>query len=190
MRYGVKWPVYARQWKTLVIKASRRAELERNAKKLLANKARYQSIERTSGVPWYMIAVIHLRESDANFSTWLANGDPLSRRTTHVPAGLGPAGSSFEAGALISLRYDGLTTVQDWRLEKQLYHLELYNGAGYDAHGRPSPYLWGGTNIQQPGKYVADGVWDGNAIDSQPGCAPIMALMMLHDASIYPKRED
>src|SRR5258708_11519711 len=60
------------------------------AKRLIATKARYQAVEKKSGVPWPIIAVIHLRESSQNFNTQLAQGDPLSSVSTHVPRNQGP----------------------------------------------------------------------------------------------------
>src|SRR6185295_1862273 len=116
----------------------------------------YVPIEAVTGVPWYMIALIHLRESDNDFSKSLAQGDPWNRRSKHIPIS-GPF-RSFADSAVWSLRHDGLTSVRDWRLEKQLYYQEIYNGTGYDNRGLPSPYLWGGTNVQRPGKFVRDGV--------------------------------
>lgn len=188
MRYGVKWPQYARQWDSMVIKPKRLHEFDALAARLLANKARYQSIEAKTGVPWYLIAVLHLRESNANFDTYLGNGQSLYRRTTIVPKDRGPF-DSFEDGAIDALTIDGLTSVQDWRLEKVLYHCELFNGTGYNLRGLPSPYIWGGTNVQQPGKYVSDGRFNPRVWDTQPGCAPILARLAELDPSIQWVRE-
>jgi lysozyme family protein len=80
-------------------------------------------------------------------------------------------------GAIDAYRVDGLSNVIDWRLEKMLYYCELFNGAGYDSRGLPSPYIWGGTNQQKAGKYVADGRFDPQTWDTQPGCAPIIATI-------------
>lgn len=189
MRYGTKWPGYAKQWDSMKIKAGREAEFKQLASFAIANKARYKIIELRTGVPWYMIAALHRRESDADFRTYLGNGDPLSRKTSNVPAGRGPF-PTFEAGAIDALKYDGLTSVSDWRLEKVLYYAELFNGAGYDMRGLPSPYLWGGTNIQKPGKYVGDGRWSSSAVDGQPGVAPLIWEIAQLDPSIKFTRED
>ena len=188
MRYGAKWPEYRDQWDRMVIKPSRVAEFERTADILLRHEDRYRHIESMSTVIWPMIAVIHWRESDADFNTYLGNGQSLNRPTTEVPKGRGPF-ATFEAGALDALKFDGLTSVKDWRLEKILYYLELYNGAGYAARHIPSPYLWGGTNIQRRGKYIRDRVWDSNVWDTQEGCAPILKTMMGKDQSIVLVRE-
>lgn len=173
----------------MVIKSNRVAEFNRYAGRLLANKERYVAIEKRTGVPWWLIAVLHMRESDANFGTYLGNGQSLKRRTTIVPKGRGPF-ASFEDGAVDALRIDRLTEVKDWRIEKALYYCEIFNGAGYHNKGLPSPYVWGGTNQQKPGKYVRDGVFSRTTWDGQPGCAPILATMAKLDPTIQFVRED
>src|SRR5580765_6249053 len=111
MRYGTKWPVYAQQWDAMVVKPARIAEFHHLAQFAFDNKARYQ--ESVAGqVPWYMVAIIHRRESDANFSTYLGNGDPLNRPTHNVPRGRGPF-PTFQAGAHDALHLDGLDAVID-----------------------------------------------------------------------------
>ncbi len=189
MRYSSKWPVYSLQWDKMVIKPGRLNEFRALAEFAIKHKAIYQDIEKRTGVPWAMLAVIHRRESDADFKTYLGNGEPLNRVTRLVPKGRGPF-PSFEAGAIDALRIDGLTSIHDWRLEKQLYFCELFNGAGYNNRGLPSPYVWGGSNIQKPGKYVADGKWSSTAWDGQPGCAPILAMIAKLDPSVTFTRED
>lgn len=198
MRYAAKWPVYARDWDRMTIKPSRVAEFEHEAHKLLAAKARYVAIEtalahddNAGNLHWWHIAVLHERESSADFSTYLGNGQSLARRTTLVPKGRGPftGADAFLHGALDALAIDGLDKVLDWRVEKVLYYCELFNGAGYDGHGLPSPYIWGGTNIQQPGKYVSDGVFSKTTLDTQPGCAPLLATLARLDPSITFDRE-
>ena len=161
------------------------------AKKILKYKARYQAIEKRTGVPWHFIAPIHYRESDLDFTTQLAQGDPLGRVSTHVPRGQGPyyGPDAWERAALIALEDTGATKVKDWRLEKMIYHWEQYNGWGYYNHSVPSPYVWGGTTIQKPGKYVADGKWSPTAVDQQLGCAAILKSLMELDPTIKPARE-
>ncbi len=189
MKYGAKWPELAKQWDRMSIKASRNAEFERIARRLISYKPRYEGVEKLTGVPWWLIAVLHLRESDADFKTYLGNGEPLSRKTRLVPKGRGPF-KTWEDGAVDALRYDGLSSVIDFRIEKALWLAENYNGLGYENRGLPSPYVWGGTNIQKPGKYVADGKWSGSVWDQQPGVAPILWQMAKIDPSIIFKRED
>ena len=49
---------------------------------------------------------------------------------------------------------------KDWSIGRTLTVLEQYNGLGYAARGRPSPYIWSGTDQYRSGKYVRDGVYD------------------------------
>src|SRR4029077_15766876 len=58
---------------------------------------------------------------------------------------------------------------RDWTIGPLLTKLEEYNGLGYAARGVPSPYVWSGTDQYRSGKYVRDGIYDPNAVDSQPG---------------------
>jgi lysozyme family protein len=198
VRYSEKWPQYAKQWNAMRINTPRREEFQRLARFAIEHKPRYVAIQDMTardslgregeGVPWWMIAALHRRESDADFTTYLGNGELLNRKTKLVPKGRGPF-ASFEAGALDAFNVDGLSAVLDWRLEKVLYYCELFNGTGYHGRGLPSPYLWGGTNIQQPGKYVDDGKWNGRIIDKQPGCAPLIASIAELDPLIKLVRE-
>ena len=72
------------------------ARLTRNftaiAKSLVAAKPRYQTVEARTGVPWFVIAVIHERESSQNWFANLAQVDPWNRVSVHVPAGRGQIG--------------------------------------------------------------------------------------------------
>lgn len=188
MRYGQKWQEYAAQWDRMTINASRSAEMTKLAQFAIDHKSRYSPIEEATRVPWWLIAVLHRRESDADFDTYLGNGEPLNRATKLVPKGRGPF-PDFKVGAIDALHIDGLDAVRDWRLEKALYYCETFNGFGYASRGLPSPYVWGGTNIQKPGKYVADGKWNGRAIDPQPGCAPIIATIAHLDPNVQFIRE-
>jgi lysozyme family protein len=146
--YGSRWPTYAKQWDAMTILPARLSEVRQAAKRLADAKPRYQAVEKAAGVPWYMIAAIHERESSQSWKSSLAQGEPWDRVSSHVPRGRGPF-RSWEAAAIDALALDGLTKVIDWRLEKIFYYLELYNGWGYHAHGVPSPYLFGATNIQR-----------------------------------------
>lgn len=186
--YGALWPTYAKQWDSMSIRPNRLAEFRKIAKRLFDAKERYMNVQNKTGVPWYMIAVIHEREASQNWNTQLAQGDPLHRKSTHVPRGMGPY-NTWEEGALAALKYDGLTKVTDWRLEKILYHLEAFNGWGYNSHGVPSAYVWAGSTVYSRGKYISDGVWSSTAVDTQPGCAPLLKCLMELDPTIHPTRE-
>ncbi len=53
----------------------------------------------------------------------------------------------------------------------------------------PAPYLWGGTTIQQPGKFVADHKFDKRVMDKQLGCAAIMKVIAQLDDTVKYARE-
>src|SRR6185295_802829 len=86
-----------------------------------------------------------------------------------------------------ALSYEGLDKVAragSWSVEQACFVLERYNGFGYRNRGLRSPYLWGGTNLQQPGKYVADGRFDATVIDRQPGCMPLLCKLWSLDPAL------
>ena len=157
------------------------------AKRLVAPdaRARYQVVSAKTGVPWPMIAVIHERECSQDWTRSLAQGDPWDRVSVHVPAGRGPF-KSWEKAAVDALNncapYAGRN--KDWSIGALLTKLEEYNGLGYAARGVPSPYVWAGTDQYRSGKYVRDGVYDPNVIDSQPGCAGLLMAIKALDPSI------
>jgi hypothetical protein len=74
--------------------------------------------------------------------------------------------------------------IKDWSIGGTLTMLEEYNGLGYASRGRPSPYIWSGTDQYVSGKYVRDGVYDPNAVDQQLGCAGLLMAMMALDPTI------
>jgi lysozyme family protein len=155
------------------------------AKALVGAKARYQAVEAKTGVPWFVVAAIHERESDQNWHASLAQGDRWDRKSVHVPAGRGPF-PSWEAAAIDALMNCAphLARHKDWTVGPALASLESYNGLGYANRGVPSPYIWAGTDQYHGGKYVRDGVYDPHAIDPQPGCALLFLEMKALDPSI------
>src|SRR5208283_6133294 len=64
---------YAAAWQQMVILPNRLTSVQSGAARLLEYKARYQAVEGKTGVPWYVIAALHERESGANFTTHLHN---------------------------------------------------------------------------------------------------------------------
>lgn len=152
---------------------------DNDAKRISNNRDRYQAVSDNTGVPWYIIGVIHLMEANLDFDTYLGNGDPLfssegeGLKSRHVPAGRGPF-DTWEAGAIDALKYQGMQLVKDWSDEQALYQLEKYNGFGYRDKGHTSPYLTSGTTAYSKGKYVSDGKYDPDAISGQIGAIPVL----------------
>lgn len=176
-------PEYAGLWRSMQVRPERTGEVDRIARALLAHKARYEDVARTTGVPWSVIAVLHQRESDADFRTYLGNGEPLNRKTRIVPAGRGPF-PTWEAGAIDALQYDGLDKVREWTLERACYEIEKFNGFGYRNKHINSPYLWSYSNIYSSGKYVSDGQFSSSTVDEQCGAMPVLKRIMELDPSV------
>ena len=164
-----------------------KAKLTRNfvaiAKSLVASKPTYQRVEAKTGVPWFVIAVIHEREASQRWDTQLGQGDPLNKVSVHVPAGRGPF-NTWEEGA-----YDALVNCAphiarntDWSPGGALTAVQGYNGLGYGE--MPSPYIWAGTDQYVKGKFIRDHVYDPNVVDIQPGCAALIKTMIVLDPSI------
>jgi lysozyme family protein len=175
----------AKRWENA--KLTRAASFATVAKHLMAPdaKARYQAVSAKTGVPWAFIAVAHERECSQDWTGSLAQGDRWNRASIHIPAGRGPFKSWEDAAidALIDCAPHAARN-RDWSIGGTLTMLEQYNGLGYAARGRPSPYIWSGTNQYISGKYVRDGVYDPNAVDSQLGCAGLLMAMMALDPTV------
>lgn len=153
---------------------------------LLEYRARYESVAKDTGVPWFFIGAIHGLEASYNFRAHLHNGDfPLSARTRQVPANRPTswgAPYSWEASARDALKLMNFSGKTDWTLERTLYRLEAYNGFGYRRRGVPSPYLWSFSNHYETGKFVSDGKWNAGVRSQQCGAAT--KIKMLVDAGV------
>lgn len=139
----------------------------------LQNRDKYSLVATKIGCPWYVVAVLHYRESSFNFGTCLHNGDPLPGPTKHVPVGRGPFKNWPEA-AIDALRGKNFISLAEWSMPRVLFKLEGYNGFGYRNHGYPSPYIYSGTQVYQSGKYDADGQFNPAHVDQQQGCMAIL----------------
>jgi lysozyme family protein len=159
--------------------------LQSVAQRLLAGKPRYEPIQAATKVPWPLVAVIHEREASGSWLANIANGDPWNHVTIHVPRGRGPF-ASWDAAALDALTncapYAARNT--DWSIGGALTLLEEYNGLGYAELGLPSPYIWASTDQYVKGKYIADGHFDPDVVDTQLGCAAILQQMHRFDTTV------
>lgn len=172
---------YQQLWDTMDVLMYRDGELHSTVGAIFANKHRYEDVSKLTGVPWYVIASIHYRESSLNFKRHLHNGDPLTARTTHVPAGRPFAGNppfAWEESAVDALTMRGLNKPRIWSTPEMLKQLEGFNGLGYQKRGINTPYLWAGTNHYTAGKYIADGKFDATVKDKQLGCAVIIKELL------------
>lgn len=148
--------------------------------RITANEGRYRLAQNKSGVPWSVIAIIHSLEASLNFNTHLHNGDPLTKKTVHVPANRPPGNPPFtwEASAADALQIEGMANWQEWTIPGALFVLEKYNGAGYQKRGVPSPYLWSFSDHYKKGKYASDGKYDPELVSKQCGGAVLLKIML------------
>lgn len=176
------------RWESAKITRSRLAEVAHVAQRLVAPNAKtsYLALENATGVPWWVIAVIHEREASQDFSRSLAQGDRWDRVSRNVPRGRGPFPSFFAAGVDALVKCAPFASRwKDWTPGGTLTLLELYNGTGYeDYHHEASPYIWGATDQEEWGKYVGDGDYQAHVWDTQIGCAALIRAMMAIDPSI------
>ncbi len=181
---------YAALWAECEIRPERDKTITATAKKIIQNRPRYDAVSRATGVPWYVIGIIHQMECSLSFTKHLHNGDSLKARTWQVPAGRPkvwpPSGQDpWDASAIDALTMPGkeFHKITDWSVERVAYTLELYNGFGYRLYRKiNSPYLWSFTTHYKAGKYVADGKWSASAVSGQSGAMAILKKLIELDA--------
>jgi lysozyme family protein len=186
MRRSTRYPELREEYLGLFATATLRDERAETARWYLTmmrqSRARYEAVQRRTGVPWYFIGATHGLEASFNFRAHFHNGDfPLSARTRQVPAGrpttwLPP--SDWESSAIDALRLMGFTGQSDWSLARTLYRMEAFNGFGYRSRGVPTPYLWSFSSHYDRGKFVADGRWNPQARSQQCGTAVMLKLLV------------
>jgi lysozyme family protein len=127
-----------------------------------------------TGVPQAVAAASFDREASSNFALSPCQGDPIDRKSVHVPAGRGPYANWTDA-QIDAYHIDHLDAVgaSNWTWELGCYYEELFNGFGPRNHGKVSGYLMAGTSAYTGGKYVTDRVWNPNAQDEQLGVIPV-----------------
>ncbi|BDY13876.1 hypothetical protein [Hydrogenimonas cancrithermarum] len=173
---------YENLYRECVATRSRFDEIDRLVDNILNHKNRYVNVATEVGAPWYFIAAIHTMESSQDFTKHLHNGDPLTDRTKHVPAGRPKQGTppfTWEESAVDAMKMRGVDKVPQWPLPRLLYELEGYNGWGYRLYHPHvlSPYLWSWSNHYTSGKYIADGRWSDTAKSRQCGSAVLLHRM-------------
>lgn len=77
--YSAMAPTIRRRWKEAQLIPNRIAVADKKVDQILepAARARYELIERETGVPWPLIAVKHMREANNNFKGVLHNGQAI-----------------------------------------------------------------------------------------------------------------
>ena len=182
---------YLDMWATANVRPNWKPRATQIAGKMIANRARYEAVaSKIPPTPWYFISVIHQMEGDMNFNTHLHNGDSLSGRTIHVPAGRPPfppangARYTWEESAYDALTSEeGINLSGEWDIARMLWRFETFNGFGSRLNfGVPTAYLWSGTDYYEKGKYRADHDWDPNLVSDQVGCVPILRALIDQNA--------
>lgn len=180
---------YRSLWEQMEIRADRLPAITSTARKIIAEKARYLTIQDSTGVPWFVVGTIHAMECGLRFDRHLHNGDPLTKRTVQVPAGRPETGKgpfTWEESACDALLMKRLDAIPRWDVPRIAFELERYNGWGYRLHHPEtlSPYLWSGTKHYTRGKYVKDGVWSATAVSGQSGAMALLKRLAELDQSV------
>ena len=179
---------YVRLWSTMSLRPGWVEKAATAAKRIFSKKNNYHTVESLTGVPWFVVGLIHQMECDLDFQGHLHNGDSLSARTCNEPIGRPLGGRPpflWSDSAADAIRHDKLDQVAPWTCERLAFELEKYNGfRSRTQHKINTPYLWSGTNHYERGKYVRDNVWDGAVASKQVGAMPILHELMQLDASI------
>jgi lysozyme family protein len=179
---------YAQLWSTMSLRADWAQKAANAAKGIFTNRDKYRTVESLTGVPWFVVGLIHQMEADLDFHAHLHNGDPLTARTCNEPVGRPLGGHPpflWSDSAADAIRYDKLDQVPQWTFERVAFQLEKYNGfRSRTEHHINTPYLWSGTNHYDRGKFVRDNMWDGTVASKQVGAMPILRQLMQLDATI------
>lgn len=173
-------PDYQHLFDTLIINPDKVKLANAIATKIKSCWALYTDASIATGVPVVFIAITHSMECSSNFNRHLHNGDPLTARTTHVPAGRPKTGNppfTWTESAIDALKLMGYDKVKDWSVPNMLNLFEKYNGMWYAKHDMMSPYLWSWSQFYITGKFVADGKYDPKAVSQQCGAAVLLKLL-------------
>ena len=147
---------YAQLFKEMKIAVDKIPLINSTIDHMMQNKDRYISAAEGTGIPWVVIALIHMIDSDGDFTKVFHNGeDPLTEPTTHVPKGRGPF-NSWEASTRDAIEMEHLNNYKDWDIGAILLRIEQWNGFGYRSKNVNSPYLWNCSNKYEKGKYVEE----------------------------------
>lgn len=181
------------RWQKVKFKPSRMAEAKAFAHRALAKKSLYVSLSSAiwrkyqKHIPWWTIPLIHEREclrGTENMKCSIGQGSPWNVKSKIKPYS-GPFGS-FDEAAIDSLVHQAPQAANwtNWSGGGTLTINEAYNGLGYARKGRPSPYIWAGSDQYVSGKYIADGQYDASHVDTQLGVAIMLHALMEEDPSI------
>ena len=171
-------PEYTSLFGMCAVRPERQKNIDYYVNSVVAGKTQYAAAVAGTSIPWYFVGIVHGMEGGFNFTRHLHNGDPLTARTVHVPAGRPPPPAmppfTWLASAQDALKGRGFDAIATWDVAQMLFQFERYNGMGYRPFREPSPCLWSFSNLFLKGKYVGDGVYDPNAPSEQCGAGVIL----------------
>ncbi len=169
-------------------------ELQEIRNAYLKNIDRYKEISQKSGlIPPEVIAAIHYRENatdflNGSFTVYLHNGDPLGEPSSNVPyPDFGE--DAFDEAALDALKgYDDVSdsnylenraeTLNLTTDSRDLTAMVTYTSFFQGWKNYPNNYVYSGTSIYQSGVYVADHVYDENAVDQNYGTYLVLKILL------------
>lgn len=132
-------------FETVKILPERLASVQAAADKILSGRARYETVAKVEGIPWWLIGIINQLESNGSFERHL-NGDPLNARTVNTAIGLPKEGTPPFTWEQSAAELIWPMPVFDGSVGSALYEPERFHGLGYRRKGTPSPYVWGCTD--------------------------------------------
>lgn len=182
-----------KRWERMKVKPSFWPAAQKFAKRALSHKAEYVAISETiknqtgKYVPWWFIPLVHERECTRGVDNWncnIAQGDPFNQKSKHVPYN-GPF-HSFREAAIDALVHQApfAASNTNWSGGGTMTIGEAYNGKKYANAGRPSPYVWSGTDQYKIGKVLKDHGPIEEVVDTQLGIAISLKAMMELDSTI------
>lgn len=186
---------YETLFKTAVVSEQGKHYAGPVVKRILAGKSRYEAVAKVIGCPWWFVGAIHHMEASNDFNKHIHNGDPLSKKTTHVPAGR-PAGNppwTWEESAIdafsVCMHFDKW---HDWSIAGALWQFERMNGLGYRQYhpSVKSPYLWSLSSCYTKGKYSSDGHFDPNLVSQQLGVAVVLKELFASGIATDPSKSN
>lgn len=148
------------------------------ARKVLRGKSRYIQVEARADAPWAVVGITHLMECSCSWNRQILNGEHWNLKTRNWPPGLGPWDSWEESAVCGMLRFRKRYP-EKWNIGTIGLFLERWNGMGYAARGKHSPYLWSMSNHGVgTGKFVSDGKYDPRAVSDQVGGMVVLKLIL------------
>ena len=174
---------YQQLYDSMIINHAKDAEIDNAVGKIMKGKAEYVlAALANKNLVWYAIGIAHYMEASCDFTKHIHCGDSLAHRTVNEPTGRPLADPiagkdkpyTWQESCLDWMVLKGWNKWKDWGITDILARLEMNNGLAYRNKGIATPYLWSYTNQYSVGKYIADHVFDPEAVSKQVGAAILL----------------